>query len=31
MVEAVILGGAGGQWDFIYCIFFFFLELEMPL
>lgn len=23
MVEAVILGGAGGQWDFIYCIIFF--------
>ena len=22
-VEAVILGGAGGQWDFIYCIIFF--------
>lgn len=24
MVEAVVLGGAGGQWDFIYCIIFFF-------
>lgn len=27
MVEAVILGGAGGQWDFIYCIIFFFFRV----
>lgn len=30
MVEAVVLGGAGGQWDFIYCIIFFFQSWRCP-